>query len=50
MNRAADILPRVQSYVSEHAWTPGRAVPLRASVFGSDAALLGAVPLAESSL
>lgn len=50
MKRAADILPHVQAYVDEHAWTPGRTVPLRTSVFGSDAALLGAIPLIESSL
>jgi glucokinase len=50
MKRAADILPHVQAYVNEHAWTAGRTVPLRPSVFGSDAALLGAIPLIESSL
>jgi glucokinase len=50
LKRAADILPRVQTYVDAHAWTPGRTVPLRVSMFGSDAALLGAIPLAESNL
>jgi glucokinase len=50
MNRASDILPRVQSYVDAHAWTPGRSVPLRPALFGSDAALLGAIPLIESIL
>jgi len=50
MKRAADILPSLQKYIDAHAWTPGRTVPLRASVFGSDAALLGAIPLIESIL
>ena len=50
MKRAADILPSLQEYVGAHAWTPGRTVPLRASVLGSDAALLGAIPLIESIL
>jgi glucokinase len=50
MKRAADILPGLQKYVDVHAWTPGRTVPLRASALGSDAALLGAIPLIESIL
>lgn len=50
LKRAADIIPHVQGYVDAHAWTPGRIVPLRVSAFGSDAALLGAIPLIESSL
>jgi glucokinase len=50
MKRAADILPRLQDYVKAHAWTPGRTVPLRAAQLGSDAALYGAVALAEYSL
>jgi len=50
LKRAADILPSVQAYVDAHAWTPGRTVPIRASVLGPDAALLGAIPLIESQL
>lgn len=50
MKREAQILPRLQQYVNEHAWTPGRTVPLRVAALGSDAALLGAIPLAEYSL
>lgn len=50
MNRSPDILPRVQHYVHKHARTPGRTVPLRASLFGTDAALLGAIPLVEACL
>jgi glucokinase len=50
MKRAADILPSLQKYVDAHAWTPGRTVPLRASVFGFESALLGVIPLIESML
>jgi glucokinase len=50
LKRAADILPRLQEYVSAHAWTPGRTVSLRAAALGPDAALLGAIPLIGSSL
>jgi glucokinase len=50
LKRADQILPRLQAHVDAHAWTPGRKVPLRAATLGSDAALLGAIPLAEYSL
>ena len=50
LNRAADILPHLQKYIDAHAWTPGRTVPLRRAALGSNAALLGAIPLIESSL
>lgn len=50
LKRAAEILPRLQQHVDAHAWTPGRKVPLRAATLGSDAALLGAIPLVEYSL
>lgn len=50
LKRAADILPRLQEYVSAHAWTPGRTVSLRAAALGPDAALLGAIPLIGSRL
>ena len=50
LKRADEILPRIQKYVEAHAWTPGRKVPLRPAVLGSDAALLGAIPLMEYSL
>ncbi len=50
LKRAAQILPRLQEHVAAHAWTPGRTVPLRAASLGSNAALLGAIPLLESSL
>jgi len=48
LKRAEAILPRIQEYVDAHAWTQGRKIPLRAAALGSDAALLGAIPLAES--
>lgn len=50
MKREAEILPKLQQYVKDHAWTPGRTVPLRSAVLGSNAALLGALPLVEYSL
>jgi len=49
LKRAADILPRLQEYVAAHAWTPGRVVELRPAALGSQAALLGAIPLIESN-
>ena len=50
MKREAEILPKLQQFVKEHAWTPNRTVPLRTAVLGSNAALLGALPLVEYSL
>ena len=50
LKRATDILPRLQEYIDAHAWTPGRIVPLRRAALGSNAAILGAIPLIESSL
>lgn len=50
LKRSEEILPRLQEYVDAHAWTPGRKVPLRAAALGSNAALLGAIPLVEYSL
>jgi glucokinase len=50
LKRADEILPRLQEYVDVHAWTYGRKVPLRYAALGSDAALLGAIPLMEYSL
>ena len=50
MKREAEILPTLQEYVRRHAWTPNRTVPLRVAELGSNAALLGALPLVEYSL
>ena len=49
LKRDAVILPRLQRYVDAHAWTPGRTVEIRAAELGSDAALLGAIPLIRLS-
>jgi glucokinase len=45
MESAQVILPYVQSYVHARAWTPWGKVQIRAAALGSNAALLGAVPL-----
>jgi glucokinase len=50
LKRADEILPGLQEYVDSHAWTCGRKVPLRCAALGSDAALLGAIPLMEYAL
>jgi glucokinase len=39
------ILPSIEKYVSDHAWTPWGKVRVRAAKLGNDAALLGAIPL-----
>ncbi|HWF67574.1 MAG TPA: ROK family protein [Acidobacteriaceae bacterium] len=44
--RSADaILPYIQNYVRDNAWTPWGTVRVRAAQLGNDAALLGVVPL-----
>lgn len=44
--RSADvIIPAIQQYVSDHAWTPWGKVQVRAAQLGNNAGLLGAVPL-----
>jgi glucokinase len=45
MKSAAAILPYIEAYVHRHAWTPWGKVHLRAAELGTEAALLGAVPL-----
>jgi glucokinase len=47
MKSAAVILPFLQDYVSTNAWTPWGKVRVLAAQLGSDAALLGVVPLFE---
>ncbi len=44
MKSADVILPLVQNYIPEHAWTPRGKVQVRAAEFGNDAGLLGAIP------
>lgn len=49
--KSADIiLPFIQNYVSENAWTPWGKVRVRAAQLGNDAALLGVVPLFQQEL
>jgi len=45
MRSATAILPFVQKYVAEHAWTSWGTPQVRAAMLGENAALLGAVPL-----
>jgi glucokinase len=45
MRSAAAILPHIQAYVNEHAWTPWGKVQIVAAQLGNDAGLFGAVPL-----
>jgi glucokinase len=45
MKRASTILPYLQNYVNEYAWTPWGKVSVRCAQLGNNAALLGAIPL-----
>lgn len=45
MQRADEVLPALEAHVHRHTWTPWGQVSLRPAVRGSQAALLGAVPL-----
>lgn len=45
MRRAAVILPYIQAYVNQHAWTPWGKVEIVAAQLGIDAGLFGAIPL-----
>lgn len=45
MASAGAIIPYLESYVTQHAWTPWGKVRVRAAELGNNAALLGAVPL-----
>ncbi|HXY39690.1 MAG TPA: ROK family protein, partial [Vicinamibacteria bacterium] len=45
MAAAGTVLPAIEAYVHAHAWTPWGKVNVRQASLGSDAALLGAVPL-----
>jgi glucokinase len=50
MKSAGAILPFLQRYVQENAWTPWGTVRVRAAQLGNDAAILGVVPLFEREL
>ena len=45
MRSAAVILPYIQTYVKQHAWTPWGKVEIVAAQLGNDAGLFGAIPL-----
>jgi glucokinase len=45
MRSATVILPYIQAYVNEHAWTPWGKVQIVAAQLGNDAGLFGAIPL-----
>jgi glucokinase len=45
MRSATVILPYIQAYVNEHAWTPWGKVEILAAQLGNDAGLFGAIPL-----
>jgi len=45
MRSAGIIVPYVQAYVKEHAWTPWGKVEIVAAQLGNDAGLFGAIPL-----
>jgi glucokinase len=48
MTAAQQILPSIQQYVDEHAWTsPPRSIPIRPAALGDCAALIGAAALAH---
>ena len=50
MRSGGRILPRVQAYVSRHAWTPWGQVQVVPAALGNDAGLLGAAWLAQEYL
>ena len=45
MRGAAIILPYIQAYVNQHAWTPWGKVEIVAAQLGNNAGLFGAIPL-----
>jgi glucokinase len=45
MRSAAIIVPYIQAYVKQHAWTPWGKVEIVAAQLGNDAGLFGAIPL-----
>lgn len=50
MSRADSILPKIASYVNEHAWTPSGPVSIVPAKLGNHAALYGAIPILEEFL
>jgi glucokinase len=48
MHAADQILPPIQEFVDEHAWTcPQRSIPVRSAALGDGAAMVGAAALAR---
>ena len=47
MKSAERILPYIREHVEQNAWTPWGKVQVRVAELGSDAAVLGALPLLE---
>ncbi len=45
MQSAHAILPAIQNYLDQHAWTDWGKVQVKAAKLGNNAALLGAIPL-----
>jgi glucokinase len=45
MRRAPVILPYIQAYVNQHAWTPWGKVEIVSAQLGNEAGLFGAIPL-----
>lgn len=50
MRSAALILPHIQAYVNQHAWTPWGKVQIVAAQLGNDAGLFGAIPLLSGNV
>jgi glucokinase len=50
MHSAGVILPYIQAYVIQHAWTPWGKVEIVAAQLGNDAGLLGAIPLLSGNV
>ena len=50
MRSAAVIIPYIQAYVNQHAWTPWGKVEIVAAQLGNDAGLFGAIPLLTGSV
>ncbi len=50
MSRADRILPRIVTYVNQHAWTPTSKVSIVPAMLGNHAALHGAIPLLQEFL
>jgi glucokinase len=50
MRSAAVIIPYIQAYVNQHAWTPWGKVEIVAAQLGNDAGLFGAIPLLSGNV